>query len=29
RLTEMVMSSPKWIASIVPIRDGLLLAVKQ
>lgn len=27
-LTGLVFSSPSWLASIVPIRDGLLLAMK-
>ena len=26
KLTELVTASPKWIASIVPIRDGVLVA---
>jgi caffeoyl-CoA O-methyltransferase len=28
RLTRMVMKSPRWTASIVPIRDGVLIARK-
>ena len=28
KLTRMVMKSPKWTASIVPIRDGVLVARK-
>lgn len=27
-LTQMVMQDPQWIASIVPIRDGLLVATR-
>ena len=29
RFTRMVMDDPAWVASIIPIRDGLLLAWKQ
>lgn len=29
RFTHMVMDDPAWIASIIPIRDGLLLGWKQ
>jgi len=28
RLVQMVTSDPRWIASVVPIRDGLLLALR-
>jgi predicted O-methyltransferase YrrM len=28
RFTEMVRDSPKWVSSIVPIRDGVLVAVR-
>ena len=29
RFTQMVMGDPAWVASIIPIRDGLLLAWKR
>ncbi len=28
-LTRLIMGDPAWIASIVPIRDGLLVACKK
>ena len=28
-LTRMITSDPGWIASIIPVRDGLLVAYKK
>jgi len=29
KLTEMLVSSPDWIASLVPVRDGVMMAYKK
>ena len=29
KLTELISTSPNWIVSVVPIRDGLIVAVRQ